>query len=466
LQLLETLANHTSTALENVRLVTSLREQALHDALTGLANRTLLIDRTSQALARTQRSGHPCAILLIDLDGFKTVNDSLGHAAGDQLLITVSQRISAQCRATDTPARLGGDEFAILLDDLPDPDTAQTTAHRLLAALGEPVQIEGRDIVPAGSIGLAVSDTHPTPDALLRDADTAMYAAKRAGKGTVVRFQPGMHQAANDRLELETALRQAIRQDEISVEYQPVVALQTGRIVAVEALVRWRPEGMDETLPSSAFFSVAEDSGLIVPIGTSVLRQACRQLRQWRDELGPRAPVMVTVNVSAKQVRQTDLTELVRRELDANGLTPDRLELELNEAVLQSEGDEGRRRLAELRALGVRLAIDDFGSGSSSLAALRQLQVDTVKIDRSSVAALSNPDEGGSLTSAIVRLAQTLDLQVVAEGIETREQLRLLTELRCPLGQGLLLAPPMPAAELSGLMAAGLLPGWQPAGRL
>jgi EAL domain-containing protein (putative c-di-GMP-specific phosphodiesterase class I) len=274
-----------------------------------------------------------------------------------------------------------------------------------------------------------------------------------------------MHQAANDRLELETRLRKALRDDEIQVEYQPVVALQTGRVVAVEALVRWRPEGSGELLPSSAFISVAEDSGLMVPIGASVLRQACRQLRTWRDELGPRAPVMITVNLSARQVRQPDLVEMVARELEASDLTPERLELELNEGVLQSEGDEGRRRLAELRALGVRLAIDDFGSGSSSLAALRQLQVDTVKIDRSSVAALTSPDEGGSLTSAIVRLAQTLDLQVVAEGIETREQLRLLTELRCPLGQGLLLAAPMPAEKLGALLSAGVLPGWRPAGR-
>jgi diguanylate cyclase (GGDEF)-like protein len=460
LQLLQTLGYHTGIALENLRLVSSLRDQALHDDLTGLANRTLLLERTQQAIARSRRTGRPCAILLLDLDGFKTVNDSLGHAAGDELLITVSRRIGAVLRASDTAGRLGGDEFAMLLDDLDEPDAALVTAHRLLAALSVPVTMEGREIVPAGSVGAAVWTGQGDPEELLRDADAAMYAAKRSGKGTVVQFRADMHQAAVDRLELETALRQAVRNDEIDVEYQPVVALQTGRIVAVEALVRWRRDGYEELLPPAAFVTVAEESGLIVPIGEVVLDEACRQLSAWRAELGPNAPVMISVNLSIAQVRTDDLIDRVRTALAEHGLKPSQLELELDERILLTEDPAVQRRLAGLRALGVRLAIDDFGSGYASLSALRRLQVDTVKIDRASVAALTDPAQDPALTSAMVRLAQSLDLQIVAEGIETAEQLRLLLRLRCPLGQGVHLAPPLGPAAISRLLAAGpLQPG-------
>ena len=460
LQLLQTLGYHTGIALENLRLVSSLRDQALHDDLTGLANRTLLLERTGQALARARRTGRPCAILLLDLDGFKTVNDSLGHAAGDELLITVSRHIGAVLRASDTAGRLGGDEFAMLLDDLDDPAAALVTAHRLLAALSVPVTMEGREIVPAGSVGAAVWTGQGDPEELLRDADAAMYAAKRAGKGTVVQFRADMHQAAVDRLELETALRQAVRDEEIDVEYQPVVALQTGRIVAVEALVRWRREGYEELLPSAAFVTVAEESGLIVPIGEVVLDEACRQLSAWRAKLGANAPVMISVNLSIAQVRTDDLIDRVRTALAEHGLRPSQLELELDERILLTEDPAVQRRLADLRALGVRLAIDDFGSGYASLSALRRLHVDTVKIDRASVAALTDPAQDPALTSAMVRLAQSLDLQIVAEGIETAEQLRLLLRLRCPLGQGVHLAPPLGPAAIAQLLATGpLQPG-------
>jgi diguanylate cyclase (GGDEF)-like protein len=457
LQLLQTLANHTSIALENLRLVSSLRDQALHDALTGLANRTLLLERTEQAIARSRRTGRPCAALLLDLDGFKTVNDSLGHAAGDQLLLTVRDRIRGVLRASDTPARLGGDEFAMLLDDLDDDQVAVAAAHRLLEALGEPVTLEGRQVVPAGSVGVAVWSGHARPDDLLRDADAAMYTAKRSGKGAVAVFRADMHQAAVDRLELETALRQAVRNDEIDVEYQPVVALQTGRIVGAEALVRWRRDDHDELLPSAAFITMAEETGLIVPIGYRVLERACHQLRAWRDELGQRAPVMVSVNLSARQARQAELAERVGAALRDSGLAPGQLELEVKESLLLAEGEAVQRRLAELRGLGVRLAIDDFGSGYSSLASLRRLRVDTVKIDGSAVAALTDPGQDPALTHAMIRLAHLMDLEVVAEGVETAEQLRLLAGLRCALGQGTYLARPMPAAELTRLLAAGPL---------
>jgi diguanylate cyclase (GGDEF)-like protein len=437
--------------------VSSLRDQALHDALTGLANRTLLLERTEQAIARSRRTGRPCAALLLDLDGFKTVNDSLGHAAGDQLLLVVRDRIRGVLRASDTPARLGGDEFAMLLDDLDDDQVAVAAAQRLLEALGEPVTLEGRQVVPAGSVGVAVWNGHARPDDLLRDADAAMYTAKRSGKGAVAVFRADMHQAAVDRLELETALRQAVRNDEIDVEYQPVVALQTGRIVGAEALVRWRRGDHDEPLPSAAFITMAEETGLIVPIGYRVLERACHQLRAWRDELGQRAPVMVSVNLSARQARQAELAERVGAALRDSGLAPGQLELEVKESLLLAEGEAVQQRLAELRGLGVRLAIDDFGSGYSSLASLRRLRVDTVKIDGSAVAALTDPEQDPALTHAMIRLAHLMDLEVVAEGVETAEQLRLLAGLRCALGQGTYLARPMPAAELTRLLAAGPL---------
>jgi diguanylate cyclase (GGDEF)-like protein len=455
LQLLETLANHTSVALENVRLLSSLREAALHDSLTGLANRTLLLDRTEQALARARRTGRPCALLLLDLDDFKTVNDSLGHAAGDQLLITVSERIKATLRLVDTPARLGGDEFAILLDDLDHAEAAATTAQRLIDALGEPAMVDGREIVAGGSVGVAVWNGHASPADLLRDADAAMYAAKRSGKGTVEAFRPDLHRAAVERLELETALRRAVRSDEIGVEYQPVVAVQTGRIVAIEAVVRWRPPGHTRRLPTETFGALAEETGLVVPIGRSVLDQACRQLGQWRDRLGQHAPVMVAVSLSPLQLRQRDLAEHVAAALAAGGLHPRQLELAVTEDALLEDDREADGGLSALRGLGVQLAIDDFGAGHSSLASLRRARVDTVKIDGSCVAALTDPDQDPAMTHAVIRMAQALDLQLVAEGVETAEQLRLLAGLRCPLVQGGHLAPPMPAEALTGLLAAG-----------
>ena len=465
LQVLQTLANHAGIALDNERLVSSLREAALHDALTGLANRTLLLERTGQALARARRTGRPFAVLLLDLDGFKTINDSLGHAVGDRLLVTVADRIKAVLRASDTAARLGGDEFAMLLEELDDPEAAAATGHRLIAALGEPVAVDAGEIVAAGSVGVAVWGGQGSADELLRDADAAMYAAKRLGKGTVVGFRPDMHQAALERLELETALRRAVRAGEITAEYQPVVALQTGRIVAVEALVRWRRPGHGQLVPPEAFLPLAEESGLVVPIGFAVLDLACRQLRRWRDELGQRAPVAIGVNLSLRQISQPDLVERVTAALAASGLAPGQLELDITQSTVLEEDEAMRGRLATLRQLGVRLTIDDFGTGYSSLSHLRRLPVDSVKIDGSFVAALADPDQDPALTRALVRLAQTLDLQVVAEGVETAEQLRLLIELRCPLGQGTYLVPPLPAEAMTRLLAGGPLEELAPAGR-
>ena len=438
-----------------MRLLSSLREAALHDGLTGLANRSLLLERTEQALARAGRTGRPFALLLLDLVGFKTVHDSLGHAAGDRLLVTVSERIKATLRGGDTPARLGGDEFAMLLDDLDDAEAAGTTAQRLIDALGEPVVIEGREIVPAGSIGVAVWNGHAGPAELLRDADAAMYAAKRSGKGAVAAFKPDMHKAAVERLELETALRRAVRSGGIGVEYQPVVAVQTGRIVAVEAMVRWHPPGHPRHLPPETFALLAEETGLVVPIGRSLIERACRQLGDWRDQLGQHAPVMVGVGLSARQLRQDDLAEHVAAALAAGRLHPRQLELAVTEDALFDDDNESSGQLAALRGLGVQLAIDDFGTGQSSLASLRRVMVDTVKIDPSCVAALTDPDQDPAMTHAVIRLAQALDLQLVAEGVETAEQLEHLARLRCPLVQGGHLAPPMPAGAVAALLAAG-----------
>ncbi len=368
----------------------------------------------------------------------------------------MSRRIRQTLRAGDTPARLGGDEFAMLLDDLNDADAA-ATARRVCDALGEPVTVEGREIVALGSISLAVWNGHASPADLLRDADTAMYAAKRSGKGTIATFRPEMHSSVVERLELETALRRAVRGDEIAVTYQPVVAVQTGRVVAVEAAASWRPPGAERPLPARTVAVLAEETGLVVQIGRAVLEVACRQLGQWRDQLGQHAPVMVAVPLPAGQLRQPDLAEHVAGALAAGGLHPRQLELGLSEETLLQQDRETRERLAVLRGLGVQLAIDAFGSGQSSLASLRRVRVDTVKGDGSAVAALTDPDQEPAMTHAMIRLAQALDLQLVAQGVETGEQLRLLAALRCPLVQGGRLAPAMPAEAVAGLLAAGPL---------
>ena len=460
LQLLETLANHASVALENARLVVNLEQslhrlehQATHDALTGLANRSLLMERAGRTVSRARWDRGLFAILVLDLDGFKTINDSLGHAAGDRLLVVVGERIKECIRGGDTAARLGGDEFVILLDPVAgEQEAAAAVAGRVIEALREPVELEGREVVVLGSVGLAVWNGTDDAEALLRNADAAMYVAKWGGKGRYAVFEPHMHRAAVERLELEAALHQALAGNQFEVVYQPIVALQTGRTVAVEALARWRRDGQD--IPAATFIPLAEDTGLIIPLGQWVLETACQQLKAWQDELGSLAPVSVSVNLSPRQVQQPELVERIGHALAASGLDPRHLELELTEGVLL-EGDEATvAKLAAIGELGIRLAIDDFGSGYSSMSYLRKFAFDTLKIDASFVADLERGGQQAALTRAMVHLGHALDLQVVAEGIERQAQVEILRSLRCPLGQGHWLAPPLRPEQLPAHLAA------------
>jgi diguanylate cyclase (GGDEF)-like protein len=452
LRLLETLANHLGVALDNARLFSDLQSslerihhQAMHDALTGLPNRTLLHARMSEAMNARPRPAHGPAVLLLDLDGFKKVNDSLGHAAGDRLLTVVAERIRRCLRPGDTPARLGGDEFAVLLANVREPAEAVAVADRLLATLADPIRLHGHDVRAAGSVGLAMWDGQEDVDGLLSDADAAMYAAKGAGKARLALFEPSMRQAALTRLELEAGLHRALERDELEVHYQPVVAVNTGRAVGVEALVRWRRPDHGLVMPDE-FIPLAEETGLIVPLGAYVVRAACAQLRRWQEELGSRAPVTVSVNLSPRQLDDPALTADVGAALGAAGLAAQHLELELTEGMLLEGSAQVDTSLRTLRALGVRVTVDDFGTGYASIGYLRRFPITGLKIDRSFTGALTGEPEEAALARAVIRLGQALELPTVAEGVETEEQLEVLRSLRCTFAQGMLISPPLPVA--------------------
>jgi diguanylate cyclase (GGDEF)-like protein len=457
LRLLETLASHLGVALENARLFSDLQtslerihHQAMHDALTGLPNRTLLHDRMEEVMAAAGDQGP--AVLLVDLDGFKKVNDSLGHAAGDRLLTVVAERIRRCLRPGDMPARLGGDEFAVLLADVRDQAEAMTVADRLLAALTDPIRLDGHDVRAAGSVGLAMWDGEAGVDSLLGDADAAMYAAKGGGKARLAVFEPSMRHAALARLDLEAGLHRAVGRGELEVHYQPVVAVNTGRAVGVEALVRWRRPGHGLVQPDD-FIPLAEETGLIVPIGAHVLREACVQLRRWQDELGANAPVTVSVNLSPRQLEEPDLAAEVGAALGAAGLAAQHLELELTEGMLIEGTAQVDASLRALRALGVRVTIDDFGTGYASVDYLRRFPVTGLKIDRSFTAALTGEPEEAALARAVMKLGQALELPTVAEGVETQAQLEVLRSLRCTFAQGMLISPPLPAGAVAAFLA-------------
>jgi diguanylate cyclase (GGDEF)-like protein/PAS domain S-box-containing protein len=437
------------------QLESELRHQALHDALTGLANRTLFADRVEHALARRADRGGAVAVLFIDLDDFKTVNDSLGHAAGDELLVTVSDRLKNLLRMGDTAARLGGDEFAVLLDEAPSEEEVVAVAARLQAALALPFEIDGRTVHVSCSMGIAMDeDRASSSDILLRNADVAMYLAKERGKARYEVFEESMHAVAFQRLELKADMGRAIDNGEFHLVYQPIVDLATGKMESAEALARWihptrGPVGPDLFVP------IAEETGLIVSLGRWVLREACAQLARWRDTLGADAPHSVSVNVSVRQLESDDLITDVRDALEAAGLAPSDLTLEITESILMADIELSRQRLVELSDLGVTLAVDDFGSGYSSLGYLQRFPVDVLKVDRSFVEGLTAPGNDGGVMRAIVDLAETLHLVVVAEGIEERHQLARLSELGCGRGQGYLFSRPVPPDELRDFVAAG-----------
>ncbi len=425
--------------------------QAFHDPLTDLANRSLFLYQVGHALVRTQRNGETVAVLFLDLDNFKTVNDSLGHAAGDRLLVEASRRLSSCVREGDLIARLGGDEFAVLVEEAERAADVHEIAERIGAAMSRPFKLQGKEVFVNASIGIARSEHGETSDVLVRNADVAMYVAKNRGKGQHVWFEPAMHRAALDRLVVEADLRRAIEHEEFFLCYQPIVELATGEIIGAEALVRWmcRDRG---TVPPGVFIPIAEETGLIVAIGRWVLRRACLEAVRWTKERG--LPVRITVNLSGRQLQEAAIVDEVRQALAETGLDPGQLVLEITESMLMENTAVSMDRLTALKALGVSLAIDDFGTGYSSLSYLQRYPVDILKIDKAFVDLIDKGGDGPVLARAIVALGETLRMITVAEGIETEAQRSHLLELGCELGQGYLFAPPLEAEEFWSLLLA------------
>jgi diguanylate cyclase (GGDEF)-like protein/PAS domain S-box-containing protein len=435
------------------RLEEQLTHQALHDPLTGLANRALFHNRVEHALARSPRPAGAVAVLFLDLDDFKAVNDSLGHAVGDALLAALARRVQACVRPSDTVARLGGDEFAVLIEDPGDGGDAQSVAARIAEALRAPFDLAVHEVFAGASIGIAVAPSGGGDGAehLLRNADIAMYTAKSRGKGRCVVYEPAMQAATLERLALTADLRRALARDELAVVYQPITSLETGRVCGVEALVRWR-HPQRGLLGPGVFIPIAEETGLVVPIGRWVLEQACRQARRWQTDYPDAAPQSVSVNLSVRQLQQPALVDDVARVLCETGLEPRMLTLELTETLFMQDTDVVVDRLHALKALGVRLAVDDFGTGYSSLSYLRRFPIDVLKIDRSFVEELGQAAAPAALVQTIINLAQALQLRTVAEGIEVAQQRDELRALGCDLGQGYLFAKPLTTPEMAALL--------------
>jgi diguanylate cyclase len=428
-------------------------EQAFRDSLTSLPNRALFQDRVSHALARAERRPGILAVLFIDLDGFKDVNDSLGHAAGDHLLCSVAERLRGCVRSADTAARLGGDEFAILLEDVTSEDVALRAAQRVLDALAVPFMVGGRETTVGASIGVALNSRADTVDVLLRNADVAMYKVKESGRGRYELFAAAMHTAVVDRVELGRQLVHAAENGEFVLYYQPLISLDTGRITGLEALIRWQHPTRGLLAPGE-FIELAEETGAIVPIGNWVIDTACRQVSKWKKSLAG-DPFTISVNLSPVQVFQVDIVDIVRDALTRSGLDPCDLVLELTERVMLKDTELAASRLIELKALGVKLAIDDFGTGFSSLNYLRQLPVDILKIDKSFIDGIVDEAADSTLTAGIINLARTLGLHTVAEGVERPEQVPELRRLGCHIAQGYLMARPQPASQLDAAIASG-----------
>ncbi|WIM95241.1 EAL domain-containing protein [Actinoplanes oblitus] len=437
---------------EQRQLERELTHQAFHDAMTGLANRVLFHDRLKHALARGARDGSVVGVLFIDLDDFKIVNDTLGHAVGDQLLIAVAHRIAGALRADDTAARLGGDEFAALVENVNDPGAVEETANRILAALAAPIVTDAKPLHAVASIGITTTLEASAADELLRQADLALYVAKGAGKNQWRRYQRHLHDEMVERLELRSALDHAVNEGHFLLHYQPIVDLVSGRAAGFEALVRWHHPARGVITPDQ-FIEVAEESGLIVPMGRWVLEEALRTVSEWRRVLPPGQAPYVTVNVSVRQFREAGFVDQVRNALQHTGVPARSLMLEITETLLMKD-DEQRiwADLSTLREMGVRIAIDDFGTGYSSLGYLRQRPIDVVKIDKTFIDDMVTSPQPLALVSGIVSLARNLDLTVVAEGIEDEAHRDLLVQLGCPLGQGFLFSSPLGPTEVLAWM--------------
>jgi diguanylate cyclase (GGDEF)-like protein/PAS domain S-box-containing protein len=449
---------NTRDATDQVALQRQLRHQAFHDPLTGLANRALLTDRAEQALVRSARSGATVAVVLVDLDGFKSVNDSLGHQVGDVVLCEVARRLESLVRSEDTVARLGGDEFVILIDDVSGLEETKVLAERVRDVLHPPFTLPGWDYAVTASVGVAMGsasdvDVHD----LLRDADTAMYVAKTGGKDSVRLFDPSMHERAHERFRLQVDLRSALERSELLLFYQPIFDMFDGRLKGFEALIRWSHPSRGLIAPE-LFIPLAEESGLIVPIGRWVLEQAISQVTAWDLRHQSARSLSISVNVSTVQLTAPGLFSDVQSALEQSGIAPSRVVLEITEGSLAKDTERIIEVLDELRKLGVRIAIDDFGTGYASLSQLRRLPVDILKVDRSFVAALNEGGKSRELLKAILGVGQALSLAVVAEGIEAQSQMTTLQEMGCEMAQGFLVGKPSPAEVAESLLDGDLPP--------
>jgi PAS domain S-box-containing protein len=465
---------------ERKRAEEALAHNAFHDGLTNLANRTLLLDRLGRALAISRRhADFKFALLFIDIDGFKVVNDSLGHAAGDALLIQIARRLTACLRRVDTIsrpqqgeddqvtfgdstlARPGGDEFVVLAEELRDPSDAIRVADRIREKLAPPFDVDGHEIVVTASIGVAFSShTSAEAEGVLRDAEIAMYRAKSTGKARCEVFDNAMHTGALKRLQLETDLRKGVERGEFRVYYQPIVSLRDGRIVGFEALTRWqRPEGM--VMPND-FIPVADETGIILSINRQMLPEACQQLRVWQQLFPSNPPLSLSVNISPKQFAQADLASQISQLLQQGGMDPRCIDLEITETIAMADAERSAAVLSQLKALGVGLDIDDFGTGYSSLSRLQSFRVDTLKIDRAFISRMDSDAETHEIVRIIVMLAHNLGLKVVAEGVETETQLEMLGHIGCERAQGYLFSKPADQQTIGKLLAtsrAGIMSG-------
>jgi diguanylate cyclase (GGDEF)-like protein len=449
-------AEHARAEAERER-AEQFRYAAFHDALTNLPNRALLTENLKIVIERAkQEPDYQFAVLFLDLDRFKNINDSLGHTIGDQLLVTIARRLEHSVRAADMVARLGGDEFAILLNGIKHSHDAMQMAERVQKEISLPYSLSGHEVFTTPSTGIAMSVTgYDDPEGILRDADTAMYHAKERGKACYEMFDQSMHARAVNLLRLETDLRRALEREEFCVYYQPIVSLETGTLSGFEALVRWQHPERGFISPAD-FISVAEDTRLIIPLGLWVLRESCRQMCQWQWQSSAHSSLTLSVNLSGKQLTQPDLIKQIEAILNETHLNPRCLKLEITESVVMENAEAAIAMLKELKALGVQLSIDDFGTGYSSLSYLHRFPIDTLKIDRSFVSQMGISDENAEIVRTIRALAGNMGMDVVAEGVETIEQLQQLTALGCEFGQGYLFSKPVGAAAAGALIAKQL----------
>jgi diguanylate cyclase (GGDEF)-like protein/PAS domain S-box-containing protein len=453
---MQSVAHVLAAAIERWRAEESIRHNALHDPLTGLPNRTLFLNRLGHVLAKREDSRKRAAVMFLDIDNFKLINDSLGHETGDRLLRAIAPRLAEALRPSDTVARFGGDEFVVLCEEVDGGRDALQVAERLQDVLAAPFQIDGEDHVLSASIGVALANGgYATPEEAMRDADAAMYRAKERGRANCELFDDAMRARALGRLRMENALRGVVERDELRVFYQPVVSIEDGSIVGVEALLRWQHAGLGPISPLE-FIPIAEDTGLIIEIGGWVLEEVCGQSVSWDQELETPAPV-VSVNLSPRQVAHAELVPTVARVLERTGLDPARLGLEITENVLITEADSPWNTLHSLKRLGVKLMLDDFGTGYSSLSYLKRFPVDALKIDRTFVDGLGREAEDSAIVEAVIGMARTLELGVIAEGVETLDQAEALRALGCERAQGYWFGRPRPASEITPLLKTG----WQ-----